>query len=164
MKSLQVTRMPSSRMRTVCCSGCLVEGGVCLGVSAWGGICLEGGVSPGGCTPPPVDRILDTCLWKHYLSATSFADGNDGSFGCPIITKKYYSQCYFVHKHLNNAWYSQAHSLIGKVSKIIYERHNILPYRDVVFTATETSIRFQLLADRHNIKLSNPVEQRFPSL
>ena len=24
---------------------------------------------------PSVDRILDTCFWKHYLSATSFADG-----------------------------------------------------------------------------------------
>ena len=24
----------------------------------------------------PVDRILETRLWKHYLSATSFADGN----------------------------------------------------------------------------------------
>ena len=29
-----------------------------------------------GYTPPPVDRILDTHLWKHYLSASSFADGN----------------------------------------------------------------------------------------
>ena len=30
------------------------------------------------CMPPPptVDRILDTRLWKIYLSATSFADGN----------------------------------------------------------------------------------------
>ena len=25
---------------------------------------------------PPVDKILDTCLWKHYLSATTVADGN----------------------------------------------------------------------------------------
>ena len=58
---------------------------MCLprGVSAWGsawGACLLGGVCPGGrvCpggggvsqtqTPsPPVDRILDTCLWKYYL-------------------------------------------------------------------------------------------------
>ena len=23
--------------------------------------------------PPPVDRMIDTCLWKHYLPATSFA-------------------------------------------------------------------------------------------
>ena len=25
--------------------------------------------------PPPVDRILNTHLWKHYLSATAVADG-----------------------------------------------------------------------------------------
>ena len=29
------------------------------GVSAWGGVCQ------GGVHPLPVDRILDTCLWKH---------------------------------------------------------------------------------------------------
>ena len=33
----------------------------------------EGGVCSGVYTP--LDRILDTCLWKHYLSGTSFADG-----------------------------------------------------------------------------------------
>ena len=26
--------------------------------------------------PPPVDRIVDTCLWKHYLSATTVGDDN----------------------------------------------------------------------------------------
>ena len=26
---------------------------------------------------PPVDRILDTCLWNHYLSATVVADGKN---------------------------------------------------------------------------------------
>ena len=26
----------------------------------------------------------------------------------------HYSQCYFVHRHLNNVWYNKAHSLIGK--------------------------------------------------
>ena len=30
-----------------------------------------------GYTTPPEDRILDTRLWKHCLSATSFADGKD---------------------------------------------------------------------------------------
>ena len=31
-----------------------------------------------GCTPfPPVDKILDTRLWKHYLSATTVADDNN---------------------------------------------------------------------------------------
>ena len=60
------TRMHSSRMPTVRCSGHLW--GVCPGV------CL-----PWGCTPPPppVDRILDTRLWKHYLPATTVADGKN---------------------------------------------------------------------------------------
>ena len=62
------------------------RGGVCsLGGSAcsgeWGVVCLlQGCVSaPGGCIPacteadtlPPVDRILDTRLWKYYLGPTS---------------------------------------------------------------------------------------------
>ena len=55
------TRMDSSRMLTVHCSSnlrgeCLPRGG-----------CLPGGGLPKGrCTPspPPVDRILDTCLWN----------------------------------------------------------------------------------------------------
>ena len=76
--------------------GCLpgLEGGGCLpglgGVSAWsGGVCLVCGgclLGPGGsawsrgvCIPacteadtlPPVDRILDTRLWKYYLGPTS---------------------------------------------------------------------------------------------
>ena len=57
-----LTRMHSSRMRIICCSGHLGGGGVCLGggclpkvggVSALGDVCLEGvstlrGVCPGG--------------------------------------------------------------------------------------------------------------------
>ena len=86
------TRMHYSRMRTVCCSGHLgVEGMGCLP-----GGCLLGSVCPGsvcpaakgqgicpaawGCTPLPVDRLLDTRLWKHYLSATTVADGNYQSY------------------------------------------------------------------------------------
>ena len=90
------TRMHSSRMRTVRCSGrqgcvcipaCTVQGGVCPGcVSDKGGVL--GGVShhalgQGGVTPPPVDRILDTRLWKHYLSATIVADGNYAKLSFP---------------------------------------------------------------------------------
>ena len=30
-----------------------------------------------GCAPPLMDRILDTRLWKHYLSAATAADGNN---------------------------------------------------------------------------------------
>ena len=54
--------MHSSRMRTVLCSGRLGEGGVCQGV-----------------VHLPPDKILDTRLWKHYLSATLLVDGNKTS-------------------------------------------------------------------------------------
>ena len=57
--------------------GCLPRGVCLVG-------CLARGCLPGGCLadapqppPIPVDRILDTRLWKHYLSATSFADGKN---------------------------------------------------------------------------------------
>ena len=55
---------------------------VCVGVSVQG-VCLGEYVSrvcvcPVGCTPPPtVDRILDTRLWEHYLTAITVADGNN---------------------------------------------------------------------------------------
>ena len=56
-------------------------GGICLpaGVSVYGGcvclgVCLSmwvvSAMGEGGYTPPP-DRILDTRLWKHYLSAAT---------------------------------------------------------------------------------------------
>ena len=90
------TRMHSSRMRTgrsltVCCSlfpgGCLLQGGGVPGRGG-GGVCSggvsapEGGGVPGPgvgvsqhalmqTPPPPVDRILDTRLWKYYLGPTS---------------------------------------------------------------------------------------------
>ena len=57
-------------MRTVRCSG---HGG---GVSAHPGCLPREGVSR-GVHRPPVDRILDARLWKHYLSATTVADGNN---------------------------------------------------------------------------------------
>ena len=65
-------------MRTMRCSG--RRGGVSQhalgrGVSAWG---VSAPVHAGIHTPPPsVDRILDTRLWKHYLSATTVADGKE---------------------------------------------------------------------------------------
>ena len=88
-------------MLTVRCSSCLLVRGylprgiVCPGVSAQGvgGWCLPGGEGGCWCIPacteadPPVDRILDTRLWKHYLSATSFADGNNGH-GLKTVTYK----------------------------------------------------------------------------
>ena len=64
-------------MRTVRCSDRLL-GGVCRG----GGVC-PGGMSAWGCVypsmhwggHPPVNRMTDWQVLKHYLSSTSFADG-----------------------------------------------------------------------------------------
>ena len=46
--------------------GCLpsivsAQGGVCLAGVCLGGVCLGWGAYPGGCTPPPVDRMTDAC-------------------------------------------------------------------------------------------------------
>ena len=91
--------MHSSRMRTIRCSGrlgwrfacrgvCLGEGSVCPKVGpAQGGVCL-GVYTPwtqrqthprlrGRHTPAPVDRIIDTSLWKHYLSGTTVSDSKN---------------------------------------------------------------------------------------
>ena len=78
-------RMYSSRMRTVRCSSRLLGGGV----SAQGDVC-PGGVCSGGCLPRGVDPsacwdthplwtkfLAHSCFLKHYLSATSFADGKE---------------------------------------------------------------------------------------
>ena len=69
-RSITNTRQHSSRMRTVRCSGHLPGGGK-------GGGFAQGCVCPGGCIPActevdplPVDRILDTRLWKYYLAST----------------------------------------------------------------------------------------------
>ena len=67
-EKLQRIRMHSSKMRTVRCSGRLMGG------------CLDGECLPRGCTPLPVDRILDTRLSKHYLSETSLADGKNDKY------------------------------------------------------------------------------------
>ena len=39
---------------------------------------------------------------------------NDRPFGCLIIYTDKNSQCYFVHRHINNVWLKNAHSLMGK--------------------------------------------------
>ena len=70
--------------------GCTCQGGVpargCTfpgGCTCWGCTYLGGVLAGGGCLPkcmlgyPPMDRILDTRLLKHYLFATSFADGKN---------------------------------------------------------------------------------------
>ena len=57
------------------------------GVPAWsGGVSGPGGLvpgwsGPGGCLAryPPMDRILDTCLWKYYLGQNFILAGNEVS-------------------------------------------------------------------------------------
>ena len=72
-----------------CRPGGRVGGGVCPRVCL--GVCVYVFVCVCVCTPPPVDRIIDTRLWKHYLSATSFADGNN----CQLRLENI-----FMHKYL----------------------------------------------------------------
>ena len=88
-ESIPVGWIPSAAM-AVGGEGCVcLPGGVSApvhaGIPAWGicpsacweylprGVC----VCPSACwDTPPVDSILDTRLWKHYLSSTTVADGN----------------------------------------------------------------------------------------
>ena len=59
--------------------GCLPRGCVCPGrCLPMGCVCLEGMCIP-ACNgaDTPVNRVPDTCLWKHYLSATTVSDGNN---------------------------------------------------------------------------------------
>ena len=91
MNFLALTRTHSSRMHTIRCSGWRVSAS---GVTVQRDVCLEGVYLGEGCLPmgmsaregvclsscwdthPPVNRILDTCLWKHYLSATTLRTVN----------------------------------------------------------------------------------------
>ena len=70
------TRMHSSRMCTVHCSGCWGRRGCCLPEGVLPGGCLPGGVSALGVCPsawwdtPPCEQN-DRCLWKHNLASTT---------------------------------------------------------------------------------------------
>ena len=83
MRTTRLLTVSQHALGRGCIPACTGQRGVCIpactgqgGVSARGG-CLPRGCMPGGCTPPSsVDRILDTRLRIHYLSANSFADGN----------------------------------------------------------------------------------------
>ena len=64
---------------------------------------------------PPVNIILDTCLWKHYLSATSFADSNkqmkqsiSGSVNWKHLKFKAFIQRKLVTKHHINRALNQS--------------------------------------------------------
>ena len=62
-------------------------------------------------------------VWNH-LSAINHSSmqwlywwlqnitSKDCPLGCPIICKDIYSQCYFLHRHLKNAWYMPTHWLV----------------------------------------------------
>ena len=73
--------MHSSRMRTIRCSGrlschthplpCMPPCHAHLPCHACPSLLCT---PPCHAYPPPVNRILDTCLWKHYLSTTTAAD------------------------------------------------------------------------------------------
>ena len=67
-------------MRTVRCRGLLGGGEGGGGGRGGGGVCMGGGVCLWGCTPPPNCGQKDGCLWKHNLSATTVADGNNTKF------------------------------------------------------------------------------------
>ena len=77
------TRMHSSRMRTVRCSGRLPGGG-CLHGGVLPGVCLGGGCLRKGVYTPSPDPEADTPppwtderLRKHYLFAATVVDGNN---------------------------------------------------------------------------------------
>ena len=62
-------------------STAVAVGGGGLSSPVHAGIPAQGDVCPSACwdTPPSTDKILDTRLRKHYLSATTVADGKNGS-------------------------------------------------------------------------------------
>ena len=113
IQSRVVTRMHSTRMRTVRCSGCLASRGVFTqGVSTLQGVFTLQGVSAGGCLPrgclpigvacpggiclgvctPPVNRITDRCkniTFLQLLLATSY------SLGYPSMQLSVHPSAYF---------------------------------------------------------------------
>ena len=99
--------------------GCVLSAAV--GVSWGGGDVCPGGVFPRQ-TPHPVDRILDTRLWKHFLSATTVADGNKlffedawGNFFLPIRAQRIAIQ-----------WLSISDQLNWELWQILYELTSLL--------------------------------------
>ena len=118
-----LTRMHSSRMRTIRCSGHLGVSqhglgrgvypsmdwavGVCVSQHALGRGCLPGGVSAQvrGCLPhtpwqtPPTCEQNHRCLWKHNLAATTLRTVNIWKYtifytNWVLIDDKLYCQVY----------------------------------------------------------------------
>ena len=92
-----LTRMHSSRMRTVLSSSRLLGGGGGVGVSQHA---LRQTPTP----PTPVDRMTDRC--KNNLSATSFADGKYALFIIIIITETECVITILLHYSHHHHWYS----------------------------------------------------------
>ena len=116
-------------MRTVRCSGRHGGGSVCWRgvVSAWKeGVCLgrfclrrmyipcrtqrqtsPSPPDPEADTPSPVDRILDTRLWKHYLSATTVANSKNGLEGSRslVLYLRVMRECFYIVLGENSFWF-----------------------------------------------------------
>ena len=70
-----ITRMHSSRMRTVCCSDRLLGGGVFSGRGCLIRGCLPGGCFPGGCLPR--GDLPDTPLWTEWQTGVKSLPGRN---------------------------------------------------------------------------------------
>ena len=68
-------------------------------------------------TPPPVNRILDTRLWKHYLFPTTVADGKS-------VTKS--SSSYLYSSHLLAQVFFTACPLVSQFSRVVNIMHSTL--------------------------------------
>ena len=51
---------------------------------------------------------------RHVIPWDAIVTSNGRPFGCPIIYTDMNSQCYFAHRHLNNAWHNNTHSLMRR--------------------------------------------------
>ena len=136
------------------CTGvgvCVPRRCACPGdVHAWGA-CMVGhmhawGCMPMGCAwhahPPPVDRILDTCLWKHYLPATTVADDNNSQThyrshqGIFVIFLQYYE---------SHSWRTRQFNSVSNVTFQIYRYKvsDLLP--ELGNTAEDVGLRLRTM-------------------
>ena len=97
----------------VCLGACLLRVGVCPG-----GVCL-GGVCLGGVTTSLINRIFDTCLWKHYLSETTVTD----------CSKRKIIKCYGSVMLLLVLQNKTINKLNSRVERLEKEKWN--PYRQI---------------------------------
>ena len=93
--------MHTARLLTVCLRvGCILMGGGCT-PNAPRPECTPCPIALwDGCTPLPCEQN-DTHLWKHYLPATSFADGNNETSN---VLRGDFLQCLFLSIDLQVLW------------------------------------------------------------